>query len=216
VACLHFLFGYFSICCSNNQQGWPGKISRSHYNIEVEKCKGCRWILSPYYNIPGVLRSFCLLIAGCSSTGSRRRGPWAADAVHRGTGADPADGGHDSVRAAHPATWNGMAFCVRRQCSYLFCCLQRDSARLATQNDELKFRLKAMEELAQMRNGEERTLALLWKNVCRSFLATVKVNESTILPYEWFSSQLKNIATIFPQQQQYCWIPSISRLIMCF
>jgi hypothetical protein len=52
-------------------------------------------------------------------------------------------------------------FCIRSQCSYLFSCLQRDSAGLGTQNDELKFRLKAMEQQAHMRDGEERTLTSL-------------------------------------------------------
>jgi hypothetical protein len=48
-------------------------------------------------------------------------------------------------------------FCIRKHSSYLFCCLQRDSAGLATQNNELKFRLQAMEQQAQLRDGEQRT-----------------------------------------------------------
>ena len=40
---------------------------------------------------------------------------------------------------------------------------QRDSAGLATQNNELKFRLQAMEQQAQLRDGEkQKTIPLSW------------------------------------------------------
>ena len=92
----------------------------------------------------------------------------AADAVHRGAraeGADPADGGHHAVRAAHSATGIiARAYCIPREMfkSSELGVLnhrslrrsQRDSAGLATQNNELKFRLQAMEQQAQLRDGE--------------------------------------------------------------
>jgi len=63
-----------------------------------------------------------LLGAPCALQGSRQQAvggavQGAADAVHRGAraeGADPADGGHHAVRAAHSAT--GMIMnCIPRE-----------------------------------------------------------------------------------------------------
>jgi hypothetical protein len=97
----------------------------------------------------------------------------AEDAVHRGAGAegaDPADGGHHAVRAAHSATGMRTALLNVAQVQSLACLplttpllspSQRDSAGLATQNNELKFRLQAMEQQAQLRDGEKR-IPLSW------------------------------------------------------
>jgi len=52
----------------------------------------------------------------------------------------------------------------------LFCyaCLQRDSAGLATQNNELKIRLQAMEQQAQLRDGKLLAVVSL-VGVCSKF-----------------------------------------------
>lgn len=68
----------------------------------------------------------------------------------------------------------GITICIMILMFKLSCsaCLQRDSSGLATQNNELKIRLQAMEQQAQLRDGK--LLAVVCIMSVLSFLVTIK------------------------------------------